>query len=227
MGSTMRGLMQKVNMEPFVGALGTELTKNITTLFTAGVKALLPSTKELIVTRVVDSIMEMKNDFGTDSYHYLDPKLQRKGNQGTPRKNSPFKEAIVFVIGGGNYVEYLNLQEYAKVRHRSPSSPTSSFLSLSSETSLCSFYGLISFFFLPNRTETTRKENHLRLHGNPHCPTIYRAIDGAWRQILKPKKKQRNCTKGKKKNKKIEKNQTANLCEKFFFWGKNNKTTIN
>lgn len=31
-----------------------------------------------------------------------------------PRKSTPYKEAIVFVIGGGNYVEYQNLQEYAK-----------------------------------------------------------------------------------------------------------------
>ena len=33
-----------------------------------------------------------------------------------PRKNTPFKEAIVFVVGGGNFVEYQNLQEYAKVK---------------------------------------------------------------------------------------------------------------
>jgi len=31
-----------------------------------------------------------------------------------PRKNTPFKDAIVFIIGGGNYVEYQNLQDYAK-----------------------------------------------------------------------------------------------------------------
>jgi len=113
-GSTMRSLIQKVNMEPFVGALGGELTNQMTALFNAGVKALSPSTKELPITKIVDSIMEMKNDFGVDGYHYLDPKLQRKSNQGIPRKNTPYKEAIVFVVGGGNYVEYLNLQEYAK-----------------------------------------------------------------------------------------------------------------
>lgn len=29
---------------------------------------------------------------------------------------STLVKAIVFVVGGGNYIEYLNLQEYAKVR---------------------------------------------------------------------------------------------------------------
>jgi hypothetical protein len=32
-----------------------------------------------------------------------------------PRKNTPYTHAIVFVIGGGNYVEFQNLQDYAKV----------------------------------------------------------------------------------------------------------------
>jgi len=84
-------------------------------LLTAGVKALLPATKELYVTRIVDAVMEMKSDFGVDNYCYFDPKVQKKMRQSSvPRKNTPFKEAIVFVIGGGNYVEYLNLQDYAK-----------------------------------------------------------------------------------------------------------------
>ena len=32
-----------------------------------------------------------------------------------PRKSTPFKEAIVFMVGGGNYTEYQNLQQMAKV----------------------------------------------------------------------------------------------------------------
>lgn len=90
--------------------------RQLGTLFTAGVKALLPTTKELYVTRIVDAIMELKNDLGVDNYLYFDPKVQKKMRQSSiPRKNTPFKEAIVFIIGGGNYVEYLNLQDYSKV----------------------------------------------------------------------------------------------------------------
>jgi len=59
--------------------------------------------------------MEMKSDLGVENYLYFDPKVQKKMRQSSiPRKNTPFKEAVVFVIGGGNYVEYQNLQEYAK-----------------------------------------------------------------------------------------------------------------
>ena len=32
-----------------------------------------------------------------------------------PRNRNPYQEAIVFVIGGGNYIEYTNLVDYAKV----------------------------------------------------------------------------------------------------------------
>jgi len=108
-----RGLFQKANVESF--GLGGALTKQLGTLFTAGVKALLPTTKELYLTRIVDAIMEMKSDLGVENYLYFDPKVQKKMRQSSiPRKNTPFKEAVVFVIGGGNYVEYQNLQEYAK-----------------------------------------------------------------------------------------------------------------
>jgi hypothetical protein len=116
--SSVRGLLQKVNVESFglTGGFSEGLTKQLGTLLTAGVKALLPATKELYVTRIVDAVMEMKNDFGVDNYCYFDPKVQKKMRQSSvPRKNTPFKEAVVFTIGGGNYVEYLNLQEYAKV----------------------------------------------------------------------------------------------------------------
>jgi len=111
--SNLRGLLQKVNVQSF--GLGDGVTKQLGQLFTAGVKALLPTTKEFYVTRVADAIMEMKNDGVGESFHYLDPKVQKKMRQSSiPRRNTPFKEAIVFVIGGGNYAEYQNLQEYAK-----------------------------------------------------------------------------------------------------------------
>jgi len=112
-GVGFRGLFQKANIESF--GLGGALTKQLGTLFTAGVKALLPTTKELYVTRIIDAIMEMKSDLGVENFCYFDPKVQKKMRQtAIPRKNTPFKEGIVFIIGGGNYVEYQNLQEYTK-----------------------------------------------------------------------------------------------------------------
>jgi len=124
-GGSVRGLLQKVNVgalneaipSSLTGYLGGGLSKQLGTLFTAGVKALLPSSKEVPVTRITDAIMELKNDtsLGIDSYCYFDPKVQKKMRQNAvPRKNTPFKEAIVFVVGGGNYVELHNLQEYSK-----------------------------------------------------------------------------------------------------------------
>lgn len=68
--------------------------------------------------------MELKGQLGVeDTYIYLDPKISAAPRPSTsavtsptlPRKTTPFKEAIVFVIGGGNYIEYQNLQDYAKV----------------------------------------------------------------------------------------------------------------
>jgi len=113
MGSSLKSLMSKVPVDSM--GFGGTLSQQLSTLFTAGVKALLPPTKELNVTRIVDAIMELKNDLGVDSYVYLDPRVQKKMRQTSiPRKNTPFKDGIVFIIGGGNYVEYQNVQDYAK-----------------------------------------------------------------------------------------------------------------
>jgi len=84
----------------------------------SGVKNLLPSRKDLTLTKVVESLMEPSagtND--TDDYLYLDPKTARSsaGANKQQRQRHAFQEAIVFVVGGGNYIEYQNLQEYAQV----------------------------------------------------------------------------------------------------------------
>ncbi|KAL4558959.1 hypothetical protein LXL04_031085 [Taraxacum kok-saghyz] len=75
---------------------------------TAGVKNLLSSDHQLAMARTVEALMEGKPNPEIDSYLVLDPR--------TPKSTShvvkgPFKEAIVFMIGGGNYVEYGSLQE--------------------------------------------------------------------------------------------------------------------
>lgn len=82
-----------------------------------GVKNLVVKKHNLPVTRIVDALMELKSSPEIDDYRYFDPKLVRAtDNASIPRSRSPFQEAVVFVIGGGNYIEYQNLLDYAKTK---------------------------------------------------------------------------------------------------------------
>lgn len=56
--------------------------------------------------------MEQKSAPETDDYRYFDPKLIKSDSS---RSKSPINDAVVFVIGGGNYFEYQNLIDNAKV----------------------------------------------------------------------------------------------------------------
>ncbi|CAO3651259.1 unnamed protein product [Cunninghamella echinulata] len=89
----------------------------------SGVKNLLPTKKELVISKIVSDIMSppMNESSKADDYLYFDPKLGK--NNRSPRQNKvAFQEAIVFVVGGGNYVEYQNLQELASSSSSSSSS---------------------------------------------------------------------------------------------------------
>lgn len=59
--------------------------------------------------------MECRSNPEVDDYLYLDAKLLRGGDT-VPKNRSPFHDAIIFVIGGGNYIEYQNLVDFIKVR---------------------------------------------------------------------------------------------------------------
>lgn len=65
------------------------------------------------VTRIVDHLMEFKNSQEMEEYIYLDPKQLKLTD--IPRNRSPFQDAYIFIVGGGNYIEYQNLVDYAKV----------------------------------------------------------------------------------------------------------------
>ncbi|EGC38806.1 hypothetical protein DICPUDRAFT_148496 [Dictyostelium purpureum] len=99
-------------MQMFTGYQGVESFANF---FSQGVRSLLPKSKDLFVTRIVESVMDLKNTLDAD-FLYLDPKIQNKAN--VPKRTTPFKEAIVFTVGGGNYVEYQNLQDYSKKHNK-------------------------------------------------------------------------------------------------------------
>lgn len=47
----------------------------------------------------------------TEDYLYLDPRGPKGANP--PSRKPAFNEAMVFVVGGGNYFEYGNLLEWA------------------------------------------------------------------------------------------------------------------
>jgi hypothetical protein len=82
----------------------------------SGVKNLLPIRKELVVSKIVSDIMSPpQNEISKASdFLYFDPKVSK--NSKAPRSHKvAFQEAIVFVVGGGNYLEYQNLQELANV----------------------------------------------------------------------------------------------------------------
>jgi len=84
----------------------------------AGVKNLVVKKHNLPVTKIVDDIMEQKQGKFNDEYKYLDPKILRGHDGGQiPRTKTPFSDAIVFVVGGGNYIEYQNLQDYVKTKN--------------------------------------------------------------------------------------------------------------
>ncbi|KAK7084719.1 Sec1 domain containing protein 1 [Halocaridina rubra] len=84
-------------------------------LVVEGVNFVLKENK-LPITRIVDHLMELKNCEEDKEYRYFDPKLLRPsdGSSATPRTRTPFQDAVVFVVGGGNYMEYSNLYSYAR-----------------------------------------------------------------------------------------------------------------
>lgn len=97
--------------QPSQSGKANDLLKSFRGIFSTSVQYLMPASKDFSVTRIVDSVTELKASEGVDKYLYFDPKFPP--NQ-TPRKNTPFKEAIVFMVGGGNYNEMQNIQDYIK-----------------------------------------------------------------------------------------------------------------
>lgn len=61
--------------------------------------------------------MECRTGGDLDDYLYLDPKLL-KGGDIVPKNRAPFQDAVVFIVGGGNYIEYQNLVDFIKVSGR-------------------------------------------------------------------------------------------------------------
>lgn len=117
------------------GALGNRLIKDrgLDNLI-SGVKNFLPSNKLLPVTRLTEALMDSSSASNqslqeTDDYLFLDPRGARNQNAGLGisgisgagaaagsgrTRRMAFSDGIVFVVGGGGYVEYGNLEEWAQ-----------------------------------------------------------------------------------------------------------------
>jgi hypothetical protein len=97
--------------------------------FISGVKNFLPANKLFPVTRLTEALMESASASNqslqeTDEYLFLDPRANRSvggptvpgaGAGGTGRaRRMAYSEGTVFIVGGAGYVEYGNLEEWAK-----------------------------------------------------------------------------------------------------------------
>ncbi|OZC08440.1 Sec1 family protein [Onchocerca flexuosa] len=88
-------------------------------LFMEGVKNLVPKKHNLPLTKMVDAIVTgnfQSNSRCSDAeFRYYDPKLMHStGKEPQRTRGNPPQDIIVFVIGGGNYVEYQNIVDYGK-----------------------------------------------------------------------------------------------------------------
>lgn len=116
-----------------LGALGNRLTDRLKEgaleNLISGVKNFLPTNKLLPVTRLVEALMDSSAASNqslqeTDDYLFLDPRSQRQTNVGLQSgaggsglvkgKRMAYSEGIVFLVGGAGYVEYGNLEEWAR-----------------------------------------------------------------------------------------------------------------
>uniref|UniRef100_A0A9J2PYL9 Sec1 family domain-containing protein 1 n=1 Tax=Ascaris lumbricoides TaxID=6252 RepID=A0A9J2PYL9_ASCLU len=88
-------------------------------LFMEGVKNLVPKKHNLPLTKMVDSLTSGSSPGGArstdDEFRYFDPKLMHSNRESQrSRGSTAAQDVIVFVIGGGNYVEYQNINDYGK-----------------------------------------------------------------------------------------------------------------
>lgn len=90
--------------------LGSTFGQGLTSL-TKGVKDLLSGEQQAAVTVAVESLMDGKPNPDVDDYLMFDPKSAATAPK--KRTQQSFREAVVFIIGGGNYLEWGSLGTWA------------------------------------------------------------------------------------------------------------------
>lgn len=92
-----------------------KISEGLTSIATK-IKNFIPEKKLLPITTIVEAIMDPTNASQqsvqlTDEYLFLDPKS--RGGHSKPPKRQSYQESLVFIVGGGNYLEYQNLERWA------------------------------------------------------------------------------------------------------------------
>lgn len=95
---------------------GTKISEGLSSI-ASRIKNLMPEKKQLPITNVVEALMDPQKASNTsvqltDEYQYFDP--ESRGGHSRPPRRQVYQDATVFVIGGGNYLEYQNLQEWSR-----------------------------------------------------------------------------------------------------------------
>ena len=80
------------------------------------VQQFLTRTDDNYVTRVLDNLCEFKPGSEDDTFLTLDPRRKEQHGGAPAKGRPPYRDVLVFVIGGGSYSEYHHVQEYGK-RH--------------------------------------------------------------------------------------------------------------
>mmetsp|Transcript_6682 Transcript_6682/g.17027 ORF Transcript_6682/g.17027 Transcript_6682/m.17027 type:complete len:642 (-) Transcript_6682:41-1966(-) len=104
-----------------IGGLAEKMRASGETFLAAGlsnIKNIVASKKELVICQILDSLMEQKPSPSTENYLYLDPKAPPAVGGEVPRVRAPFRRAVTFVVGGGNYAEMQSVQEWAQANGR-------------------------------------------------------------------------------------------------------------
>ncbi len=90
-----------------VGAVGTTVLGTLSQVADGVNRLILSEDKVLAAARVCNTLMDARGDQSVlDKYLLLDPKSR------TPPPTRAFREAILFVVGPGNYVEYQNCRDH-------------------------------------------------------------------------------------------------------------------
>ena len=112
-GSGSGGMM----LSSFMAKATTQAT-GLLAKATDRVTSMLGKIHKHYATRVVENLCEMKPSTEDDEYLYLDPKVKGDVNVTKLRtmNRAPIREVTAFVIGGGCYAEYQNLQMVANER---------------------------------------------------------------------------------------------------------------
>lgn len=99
----------KSNLADWAGKLYGQSRSAVTT-----VKNFWSGGRQVALSKTVEALMEAKPGPDIDSYLLFDPRSPQAISASRGLVQGPFKEVIVFMIGGGNYNEYSSLQELTR-----------------------------------------------------------------------------------------------------------------